>query len=168
MERQYPIHTAETTCQDCYKCLRQCPVKAIRVENGHAKVAPEFCVTCGACVGVCPVHAKKIRNDLNRAKHLVAGERPVYASLAPSWVGEFNGIPAARLIAAVKRLGFAGVSETALGAQEVSSTLARALTPESRGIHISSACPSAVSLVCKYLPVHAEEVTRVHSPLWAH
>ena len=168
MERQYPIYTAETACQDCYKCLRQCPVKAIHVENGHARVTPALCVTCGACVEVCPARAKKIRNDVNRARHLLKQDRPVYASLAPSWVGEFPGLPPAQLIAALKKLGFAGVSETALGAQEVSATVAKALTTDARGVFISSACPAAVLLVRKYLPGHTAAVTRLHSPVMAH
>ncbi len=168
MERQYPIYTVDAECQDCYKCLRQCPVKAIRVEDGHARVTPEACVACGGCVAVCPAHAKHIRNDLNRAKHLLTLQTPVYASLAPSWVSEFPGTDAAQMIAALRRLGFAGVGETALGAQEVSATVAAALAQQTPGIHISSACPAVVSFVCKYLPEHAAAITRVHSPLLAH
>lgn len=168
MERQYPIYTVETACQDCYKCLRQCPVKAIRVENGHAKVTPTRCITCGSCVEVCPARAKKIRNDLNRARHLLSQGSVVYASLAPSWVAEFPGLSAGQMIAALKRLGFTGVSETACGAQEVSATIARSLAAGTPGIHISSACPSAVSLVRKYLPVHTPLITRMHSPVMAH
>lgn len=168
MTRQYPIYTVEAECQDCYKCLRQCPVKAIRVENGHARVTPEFCIACGGCVEVCPAGAKHIRNDLNRAMHLIAHNAPVYASLAPSWISEFPEIDAAHLVAALKRLGFSGVSETALGAQEVSATLAIALTAHTPGIHISSACPVTVTFLRKYLPEYAANITTVHSPLLAH
>ncbi len=168
MERQFPIYTVDAECQDCYKCLRQCPVKAIHVENGHAQVTPEDCVACGGCVGVCPANAKRIRNDLNRVKRLLSLDVPVYASLAPSWVSEFANTDAAHMIAALKRLGFAGVGETALGAQEVSATVAHALHSPTPGIHISSACPSAVSFISKYLPEHTEAVTRVYSPLLAH
>ena len=92
MNHQHPIFTVETECQDCYKCLRHCPVKAIRVENGHAMVMPDTCVSCGACVEACPVHAKRIRDDFGRAKQLVQSDRPVYVSLAPSWVSEFPGV----------------------------------------------------------------------------
>ena len=168
MERQYPIYTVDAECQDCYKCLRQCPVKAIRVEEGHARVAPEACVACGGCVAVCPARAKHIRNDLNRAKHLLTLQAPVYASLAPSWVSEFPDVNAAQMIAALRHLGFAGVGETALGAQEVSSAVAAALSQHTPGIHISSACPAVVSFVCKYLPEHAAAITHLHSPLLAH
>ena len=103
MNHQHPIFTVETECQDCYKCLRHCPVKAIRVENGHAMVMPDTCVSCGACVEACPVHAKRIRDDLGRARHLVQSSRPVYVSLAPSWVSEFAGVPEASMVAALRQ-----------------------------------------------------------------
>jgi ferredoxin len=58
-----PVYTTENGCQDCYKCVRHCPVKAIRIIGGKASVIPEACVACGECVKVCPAHAKKIRTD---------------------------------------------------------------------------------------------------------
>ncbi len=54
------IYTEIAECQDCYKCVRQCPVKAIRIKDGHADIIPELCVLCGHCVAVCPVEAKKV------------------------------------------------------------------------------------------------------------
>jgi iron only hydrogenase large subunit-like protein len=168
MDHQYPIYTVETECQDCYKCLRHCPVKAIRVENGHAMIVREMCVACGICVEACPVHAKKIRDDLGRARYLLKSDRPVYVSLAPSWVSEFPGIPEARMITALRRLGFHAVSETALGAQEISAAIAAQLASGQKGLFISSACPAAVEYIYKYLPVQAASVTQLHSPLLAH
>ena len=55
MDTLRPIHTETTECQDCYKCVRGCPVKAIRIENGSAMVMAERCLLCGHCVTVCPV-----------------------------------------------------------------------------------------------------------------
>ena len=75
-----PVFTIENECQDCYKCVRHCPVKAIRIVNGKASVIPEACVACGACVKVCPAHAKKIRSDLARLKELLA-----YWKDLPDW-----------------------------------------------------------------------------------
>ena len=28
----------DARCKDCYKCLRECPVKAIKVVDRHAKI----------------------------------------------------------------------------------------------------------------------------------
>ncbi len=168
MNRQHPIFTEKKECQDCYKCVRNCPVKAIRVENGSAMVMAERCVACGRCVEVCPVHAKRVRDDLGRTRHLLQSGEKVIASLAPSYVSEFPDLPSGKLIAALRRLGFHAVSETALGAQEVSATVAEALRDPRPRVLLSSACPVVVELVNKYLPHYAGRVTNLCSPLLAH
>jgi iron only hydrogenase large subunit-like protein len=168
MKHSYPIYTADAECQDCFKCVRHCPVKAIKVVSGHASVIPELCVACGKCVEVCPVKAKKIRNDLRVVLDLLQGPDPVYVSLAPSWGSEFKGLPAPKLIAALRKLGFAGVSETALGAQIVSDNLAEDLRKMERGMMISSACPVIVDFVRRYLPEFVPSITPVLSPALSH
>ena len=163
-----PIYTEKTQCQDCYKCVRECPVKAIMVIEGSAQVMPEACILCGRCTEVCPVGAKKIRDDLKDAMLLVKQKSNVYVSLAPSFRTEFGGLDSSRLIAAIKSLGFAGVSETALGAQEVSASCARLLCEEINPLLISSACPSVVHLIEQYYPQLVPHITAVVSPLQAH
>ncbi len=168
MDHRYPIFTAEAECQDCFKCVRQCPVKAIRVKGAHASVMPELCIACGGCVQVCPVHAKKVRDDAGRARSLIKEGSPVYVSLAPSWVNEFKGLPAPKMIAALKKLGFTGVSETALGAQIVSEKTSKLLNSEHTGLMISSACPVAVDFILKYFPDLAGCISPVLSPVLSH
>ena len=168
MDHYYPIFTAEAECQDCFKCVRQCPVKAIRVKGAHASVMPELCIACGGCVQVCPVHAKKVRDDVGRVRSLLKEGEKVYVSLAPSWVNEFKGLPAAKMIAALKKLGFAGVSETALGAQIVTEKTADQLANCDRGLVISSACPVAVDFILKYFPDLAANISPVYSPVLSH
>lgn len=168
MNRMEPIYTEKTQCQDCYKCVRECPVKAIKVVDGSAMVIPEACILCGHCTEVCPVHAKKIRDDLDEAKALLASGAKVYASLAPSYRTEFSGLRTGKLINAMKSLGFAGVSETALGAQEVSASCARLLEEGENPVWISSCCPSVIHLIEQYHPDLVPYVTPVLSPLQAH
>src|SRR3974377_558909 len=114
-----PIYTEKRECQDCYKCVRHCPVKAIKVESGYASVIPELCIVCGHCVEVCPNGAKRVRDDLPRVRQLLETKERVLVSLAPSFVTEFPGLEAAQLIRALEKLGLYGVSETALCAQQV-------------------------------------------------
>jgi iron only hydrogenase large subunit-like protein len=168
MNSQMPIYTERTRCQDCYKCVRQCPVKAIRVQNESAAVLPERCIYCGTCVNVCPVGAKKVRDDLFRAQLLVKRRARVVASLAPSFVAEFPGAAPGAMVRALRALGFWGVSETALGAQQVSGACAEALARDPAGLAISSACPTVVELIRKYHPERLASVTRFLSPLLAH
>ena len=163
-----PVFTIENECQDCYKCVRHCPVKAIRIVGGKASVIPETCVACGACVRVCPAHAKKIRSDLARLKELLASGARVYASVAPSFAGYFKGVTIGQLAAALRKLGFAGVSETAHGAESVSAHVSRLLAETDSPLVISSACPAAVDMIRLYLPDYAKYISPLPSPVRAH
>ncbi len=168
MDHLNPIYTDKTECQDCCKCVRECPVKAIKVENGCATVQPELCVLCGHCVQVCPNGAKRARNDLQKARNLLASKRKVVVSLAPSFISEFSGVKPEVMVAALRRLGFAAVSETALGAEEVSAGAAQALSDGQPRTVISSACPVVVQFVKKYMPALGGKVANMLSPLLAH
>ncbi|HWQ08784.1 MAG TPA: [Fe-Fe] hydrogenase large subunit C-terminal domain-containing protein [Holophaga sp.] len=168
MERTRPIYTEKARCQDCYKCLRNCPVKAIRVEHESATVMADRCIYCGVCVASCPVGAKKVRDDMGRLKLLLRSRPRVWASLAPSWVAEFKGLDAGRMVAALRALGFTGVSETALGAQEVSAACAAMLSVGEPRLHLSTACPAVVELIQRYRPQHAAHLTPLLSPAGAH
>ncbi|MGL4594344.1 MAG: [Fe-Fe] hydrogenase large subunit C-terminal domain-containing protein [Thermoguttaceae bacterium] len=170
MNQSYPIYTVNAQCQDCFKCVRSCPVKAIKVQDSNASVMPELCVACGRCVEECPARAKKIRDDLGRTKQILQRDLPVFVSLAPSWVSEFRGVPAAKMIASLRKLGFAGVSETALGAELVTAEVAKMLQQESRKdkLIISSACPVSVDFIRKYLPEFADSISPLLSPALSH
>lgn len=168
MNNTYPIYTGMADCQDCYKCVRHCPVKAIHIKDGKASVIPEDCILCGKCVQVCPSGAKKIRNDIERVKQLLRIKERVILSLAPSYLNEFEGVSKSQMIAALKKLGFWGVSETALGAQEVSAHIAKQLSEAKGGVFLSSACPTAVELVRKHYPKFHQDVTQLKSPMQAH
>ena len=162
-----PIYTEATRCQDCYKCLRQCPVKAIDIQNGHASVIPHLCILCGNCVRTCPMGAKRVRSDVERAKLLFRMKTRVMVSLAPSYLTEFGGIEPRKLIAGLRALGFYGVSETALGAEQISAVLGAAMQHDDK-IIISSACPSVVELVKRYYPQYSDNVCEMLSPALAH
>ncbi|HEX9045541.1 MAG TPA: [Fe-Fe] hydrogenase large subunit C-terminal domain-containing protein, partial [Verrucomicrobiae bacterium] len=164
MNHLNPIYTERRECQDCYKCVRNCPVKAIRVEGGYASVIAEFCIVCGHCVEVCPNGAKRVRDDLAAARQLLARKPSVFVSLAPSFVSEFPGVQPAQWVAALKQLGFAGVSETALGAQQVSAQAAALLAANPTRVLASSACPTVVAYLQKHRPNGAALLTGLMSP----
>lgn len=163
-----PIYTEPDNCQDCYKCIRECPVKAIRMENNKASIIEERCIYCGHCTQVCPTGAKKVRDGLTRAKMTLSQNRKVFLSLAPSYVSEFGHIPAETLVAAIKQLGFTDVSETALGAEIVSDRTEKFLHQAENGVYISSACPVVVEYIRKYSPEHVHNITPIISPMLAH
>jgi iron only hydrogenase large subunit-like protein len=176
MAQLHSIYTERRECQDCHKCIRECPVKAIRVQDGYARVVPELCILCGNCILACPNSAKlacpnsakQVRDDLPAAKALLASRRRVAVSLAPSFVAQFPGVRPQQLVRALKQLGFFAVSETALGAQLVSANVLDLMRSEPGRIWISSACPSVVDFVGKYHPECQEAISPLLSPLLTH
>lgn len=163
-----PVYTEPENCQDCYKCVRECPVKAIRIENNKANIIDERCVYCGHCTRVCPTKAKKIRDGLTQARLTLRRNPKVYLSLAPSYIGEFPHVSYATLVKAIKELGFSGVSETALGAEMVSDKTTGFLAEAKKNIYISSACPVVVEYIRKYAGAYVNQITPVQSPMIAH
>jgi len=167
MEKTYPVYTLKNECNDCYKCIRDCHVKAIRIQGGSASVINQKCIACGHCVTICPVGAKKVRNDIDKVKSLLLTGKKVYVSLAPSWAGVYN-FSKEKMIATLKKLGFAGVSETALGAQEVSIQTAKMLNRAGAGLYISSACPVIDDYIRLYKPDFVNNITPIASPALTH
>jgi len=111
---------------------------------------------------------KKIRDDIYRLELLLLENKKVYASIAPSWVTNFPNISKTQLIKALKQIGFAGVSETALGAQQVTSGLIDLLENAKPGLYISSACPSVVDFIAKHATKYKNNIVKLLSPLMAH
>ena len=167
MNKLYPVYTLKNECHDCYKCVRECHVKAIKIENGHASVISDKCIACGNCVKTCPANAKRVRYDIEKVKTLFRAQKDVYVSLAPSWIGAFD-LSSSKIIGLLKKLGFKAVSETALGAQEVSIKTAQLLKEADKELLISSACPVIVDYIRKYNPEYAKNITPIASPAITH
>lgn len=163
-----PIYTEPDNCQDCYKCVRECPVKAIQIENNKAYIIEKRCIYCGHCTQVCPTGAKKIRDGVSRVRLALQNYPRVILSLAPSWVSEFEDVEARQLIAAIRKLGFMAVSETAIGAELVSERTTGYLEQSAPGVYISSACPVVVEYIRKYSTEHIDAITPLLSPMLAH
>ena len=127
LKKKAPVHTVYEKCLDCYKCIRMCPVKAIKVVKGQAHIMHDRCICCGRCVTNCPTHAKRYRSDVETVKLLISGNKKVVVSLAPSFVSDLPGWTSQTIIAALKKLGIHAVSETALGADFLSAQIAKDL-----------------------------------------
>ena len=75
----------EAKCKNCYKCLKICPVKAIKIEENQAKIIEDKCILCGKCTLVCPQDAKKVHSDVEMIKGLIQNNK-VIATVAPSFI----------------------------------------------------------------------------------
>ena len=158
----------ESNCRNCYKCIRQCPVKSIRFASGEATVIDEDCILCGRCVVACPQGAKQPRCDLSRARFLMSfSGAPVYASVAPSFVAHW-GVSFDAVRRALLALGFSGAEETAQGATLVKQEYDRMLREGRQEVIVSSCCPSVNLLMQKYFPETLRCLAPVLSPMRAH
>lgn len=167
MTKHY-LELKKSNCKNCYKCIRHCPVKSIRFSDNQAHVLEEDCILCGQCFVNCPQNAKIIHNDVPRAKELIASSRPVYASIAPSFVANYGGVNRKTMEKALKRLGFFAAEETAIGATIVKKQYEQMIRDNSQDIIISSCCHSVNTLIQKYYPEALKYLAHVVSPMQAH
>lgn len=157
----------EARCKNCYKCLKECPVKSIRIENNQARIISDKCILCGSCTLVCPQNAKYVHSGINIVKQLLNNEK-VIASVAPSFISNFNISSFNSLNKALKTLGFVFGEETARGASLVSKKYQELLNKGDYKNLISSCCPSAVRLIELYYPDALKYLAPVDSPIIAH
>ncbi len=162
------LRLKKSNCKNCYKCIRHCPVKAIRFSGNQAHIIGNECILCGHCFVVCPQNAKEIVDETEKVRVLLQSGDPVYVSLAPSFIANYNDVGIESMRKALMQLGFAGVEETAIGATIIKTEYERLLHEEGRDIVISSCCHSINLLIQKYFPAELEYLADVLSPMQAH
>ncbi len=158
----------KSNCKNCYKCIRHCPVKSIRFSGNQAYIIGNECIMCGHCFVVCPQNAKQIVDETEKVKVLLQTGAPVVVSLAPSFIANYEGVGIEAMREALKKLGFADVEETAVGATIVKNEYERMLAENTRDVVISSCCHSINLLVQKHFPQLLPYLADVVSPMQAH
>ena len=160
------ITTIKQNCRRCYTCVRDCPAKAIRIEDGQASVVPERCISCGNCTMVCSQNAKAYAGGIEKTLRLLGQGRSVAALVAPSFPAGFTAAPG-QVIGAIRALGFSPVIEVAYGADLVNQACHDYLREQPTGLHIASACPAVVEYVRKYHPELTDRIMPIVSPMIA-
>ena len=158
----------KSNCKNCYKCIRHCPVKAIRFSGNQAHIIGNECILCGQCFVVCPQNAKEIVDETEKAKVLLQSGDPVIVSLAPSFIANYEGVGINAMRKALKQLGFYDVEETAIGATIVKTEYEKMLKEDERDVIITSCCHSINLLIQKHYPQALEYLADVVSPMQAH
>ena len=162
------LRITKANCKNCYKCLRECPVKSIGFKHDQAEILDADCIYCGHCLSVCPQKAKHINSQLPDVQDMIHRGERVYVSLAPSFTAAFPDHDLSAMSAALKKLGFLYVEETAIGADVVTREYERLIREHKMKNIIATCCSSTVLLVEKYFPALIPQLAPVASPMIAH
>ena len=157
----------EAKCKNCYKCLKNCPVKAIKIENNQAKIIEDRCILCGKCTLICPQDAKKEHSENEIIKDLLKNEK-VIATVAPSFIANFDLKGFEGLNEALKRIGFLFAEETARGAKVVVDEYEKLLGEKKYKNFITSCCPAINNMISLYYPNALKYLAPVDSPVITH
>lgn len=157
----------EAKCKNCYKCLKNCPVKAIKIEDNQAKVIEDRCILCGNCTLICPQNAKNVHSELENIKALIRNNK-VIASVAPSFISNFELSSFETINQALKKIGFAFAEETARGAKLVTEKYSELLKEKKYKNFITSCCPAVNTMISLYYPEALKYLAPVDSPAIAH
>lgn len=175
-------------CIDCGTCLKVCPFNAITEivrpcvkacglgaispgEDGRTVIDHEKCISCGTCRSACPFGALEERSMIVHVLMALKAKKKVYALMAPSYAGQFGPKAApGQILAALKKLGFAGLVEVSLGADLTALNEAEEFldkVPDKQSFMTSSCCPAFVQLVEKHFPEYKDNVSETVSPMVA-
>ncbi len=161
------VHTSSGRCKKCYSCIRNCPVKAIKVENEQSQVIDSKCISCGSCVKVCKQNAKQIDDGIAPALRLLESGERVAACIAPSFPAEFHDLRPGQVFASLRAVGFDFVAEVSVGAGLIAGSYLSLLRDGDRNPLISSACSAIVNIIEVYYPQLISNLAPVASPMVA-
>ncbi len=183
-------------CIKCGKCAQVCPYNAIIYRErpcsaacgvdaiksdqyGFAEIDQDKCVSCGQCIVSCPFGAigekSEIVQILFALKKAAAGDGPpVFAQIAPSFPGQLGDkVSTSQFIGALKMLGFAGVMETAYGADidvlhlagELAGITTSKKNSEKSGFIGTSCCPSWAQAARNNFPEFSGSISKSSTPM---
>jgi nitrogen-specific signal transduction histidine kinase/iron only hydrogenase large subunit-like protein len=161
------VYSVRERCTGCFACIRNCPVKAIRIHEGLAEVVRDRCIDCGNCINVCVTRAKQAMSDVEKVWQFLEKPAETVAVISSSFPAVLLGCSPAQLVGAIKNLGFDEVMEDSFGAELVGREYARFLHGTELKPVISSNCPAVVTYIERYQPSLLPNVAPIVSPMIA-
>lgn len=158
----------DANCKNCYKCVRACPVKAIRILDDKAEINEKLCVYCGKCYIVCPQNARDLLSDVELVKQMIESGEKVYVSLSSTYAEYFINANFKQMGAAIKKLGAVRVEENTIGTLRVIKEYERVLDEGNMKNVFTTACPASNFLIQKYYPELTKYMAPVDTPVVAH
>lgn len=154
-------------CKRCYLCVRVCPSKAIRVQNGKALIDLKRCIHCGNCIRVCPAGSWEYQRGQALVRGMLNSETPAAVVLDTAFPAAFPETDHRDLVARLRRMGFRRVLDASFGADIVAALQKRALPDPHADIQISAWCPACVDMIRKFDPVHLPKLSGTLPPMAA-
>lgn len=175
-EKYAPVIRKENNCEcgENAECVKSCIFDAIvKDSDGKMKIDPSLCVGCSACVDACSMDKLTASKDiLPTMKTVRESNKPVYALIAPAFLGQFNdNVTPGKLRSAFKKLGFTGMVEVALFADIL--TLKEALEFDKNILNendfqlTSCCCPMWIAMIRKVYKELMPHVPGAVSPMVA-
>ncbi len=161
------IRTIKERCKVCYTCVRECPVKAIRISGGQAELMPGHCIGCGNCTRVCRQNAKVYPIAIGDVEKLLNSDNKIVALVAPSFVADFFDIDYRRFVGMLRALGFDYVCEVAFGADLTAKKTFELIRDNPGKQYIETSCPAVTEYVKCYHPNLVEHLSPIVSPMIA-
>ena len=162
------VFTIKGLCRVCYTCVRECPVKAIKIIDGQADIITERCIACGNCVIVCSQGAKTYYSSINRTENFIRSKNKTMLCIAPSFVAEFAEIKDYKVfVGMLKSIGFDYVTEVSFGADLVAEKYKNIFENKNKKSIITSDCPAIVNYISHYHPNLVDFLAPIISPAMA-
>lgn len=178
-------HVKQDLCIQCGRCVNICPYGAIvKVErpcakacgmnaihsdaHGRAEIDYDKCVSCGMCLVNCPFGAIVDKGQIFQCIQSIKRGDRVIAIVAPAFVNQFPGMTPAKLRVAMQQLGFAGISEVAVGADLCTIDEAKDFmeeVPEKHPFMGTSCCPAWSVMAKKLFPDYADCISMTMTPM---
>ena len=178
-------------CILCERCIRVCDdvigVNAIEIigRGSHSMIGTSYnkglnfhaCIKCGQCILVCPTNALKEKNNTqqvidalnNPDLHPVIQLSPTAAiSVAEEYSLKPGKDLLHRISAALRKIGFMEIYDTALAADintlEIATALADRIRNKEKMPLFTGNCPSWVYYAGNFLPDYKNHLTTVNAP----
>ena len=154
-------------CDQCYACVRNCPVKAIYVrQDDHQPVVKHNrCIGCGICVEACRPGAISYYSSVKETRELLSAPNEKVAIVSPSISAEFDDITDFRkFVKMIKSLGFTEVYDLSFGIDLVARRY-KDFFDNFRGRYYLTSCdPVVVGYIEKYHPSLVNNLIPIVSP----
>jgi len=161
------LSISDTKCRRCYRCVRECPTNALKIDRGKVKRIWSRCILCGVCYKHCPHDAVTALTGIKQVLELLDSGEKVVVCLDPTFPAVLDKGTPGQLVTALKKLGFDEVWEAAVGGELVTKAYNSWILQNKESSWISSFCPSLVYYIEKFVPQFTDQLVPIVSPMVA-